>query len=1094
MARATRSLCVALGCIVLTILAGCSSHQEASPPPDERPNERIETTSEAVSSDGGTSDAGDSGAPGSLSFANLELQVLPNACAANLAQDYFQIKNNGTTAVALSDLTIKYWIDDTSGFAVTPSVYTGGCETGSTGCFHQATGVHAAATHFSPACGPDPAHQADWEIAITNTDSTLLPGGTTWTNIQTAVNLSTYANFAPGTANWYSPCGSGGAYADNSHFALYYKGSLVFSSGVDAPSCRAPQGSQVLSGYTPPTAGAPLVGPVAPATVLNLALGLPVQNAQAFQSLAQGVSDPKSPLYGQYPTASQFASTYEPTQASYNAVVAFATSNGLTVTTTYPNRAGLDLTGTAAQIEQAFFANLNVYQRPDGTQFFAPDRVPSFNLAVPLLGIGGFDNFAVVQTETNGSGPGGSLSPQDLRRAYTRCATSLTGSGQSVGILAYGGFNPATISSFETTAGVNVPVTPVSVKSYSLAVNPATEFEVELDIEEAMTFTPGLAGVFVFEADPNSATRQDDISLQIQQPAYQTIKQFSSSFSEGVDSMLAQALQTLANDQQSYFVASGDDGAYPSFGPTDSAGGPAIQWTFVGGTVLTMDDGASYQGETAWPGSGGGNESFQTPSFQAALLNATTGGPALSGASLTFENFPDVAMAAVGLEFGSETSAATPLWASFLALANEARANQSMNAVGWANPALYNIANSAAYASAFNDITSGVSLPNALGATNAAVRGYDLVTGLGSPQCSLIYQLASATPTVPVCSGGLSICNGACLDFTSDANNCGACGHGCGGGTCSSGVCQSLLLGIGFESGGLAVGGGEAYWTGSNTFDASLTGVPAVFAAPTAGGPTITIQYPYTGGIALTSDGMFVYYWTAGSLWKASPTTAPVALTAASEPIETGLAVDNQNLYWVDANGNLSQVQLSTGTVSPIQGGVTSGIASDGTNLYYFTDNSLIMFNDNGSDVPAFHQTLAEDVGQGDQPSWLGFNGGGMIAAANNVACWIAVTKIECASFLTPSTSPEIVYTCPNCSVYGLATDGSNVFFGLFTNSPGVLMGYGIYEYPISGGSGAPTGIAPGVDLPAWIAVDSQNLYWTTEDEEDQVFKLVRPL
>jgi hypothetical protein len=37
-------------------------------------------------------------------------------------------------------------------------------------------------------------------------------------------------------------------------------------------------------------------------------------------------------------------------------------------------------------------------------------------------------------------------------------------------------------------------------------------------------------------------------------------------------------------------------------------------------------------------------------------------------------------------------------------------------------------------------------------------------------------------------------CSGTCVDTTGDAANCGACGHDCGGGTCSEGKCQAVPL------------------------------------------------------------------------------------------------------------------------------------------------------------------------------------------------------------------------------------------------------------------------------------------------------------
>jgi hypothetical protein len=82
-----------------------------------------------------------------------------------------------------------------------------------------------------------------------------------------------------------------------------------------------------------------------------------------------------------------------------------------------------------------------------------------------------------------------------------------------------------------------------------------------------------------------------------------------------------------------------------------------------------------------------------------------------------------------------------------MALVNQAAAAQSQPSVGFANPALYAIAASSNYATAFHDISSGCN-PNGA-KTYCAGTGYDLVTGLGSPQCGLINVLAHMPPAPP---------------------------------------------------------------------------------------------------------------------------------------------------------------------------------------------------------------------------------------------------------------------------------------------------------------------------------------------------------
>ena len=60
------------------------------------------------------------------------------------------------------------------------------------------------------------------------------------------------------------------------------------------------------------------------------------------------------------------------------------------------------------------------------------------------------------------------------------------------------------------------------------------------------------------------------------------------------------------------------------------------------------------------------------------------------------------------------------------------------------------------------------------------------VTGSANGTCAL----RTSNPA------GTQICNNACVNVSgTDASNCGSCGHGCLGGTCSAGSCQPVELG-----------------------------------------------------------------------------------------------------------------------------------------------------------------------------------------------------------------------------------------------------------------------------------------------------------
>ena len=241
---------------------------------------------------------------------------------------------------------------------------------------------------------------------------------------------------------------------------------------------------------------------------MNLAVGLPLINRTQLAAFVSAVSDPQSPSYRQFVTADQFNATYGPLQSNLNALTSFVQSKGLTVTHTAADRSLITVAGPASAVEQAFYVNLNYALRSDGTQFVAPDREPSLDLATVVNHVSGLQTFlaaqvpvtiASVQGSGTGSGINGSYLPAELRRAYTSC-TSLDGTGQSIGLYeAFGGWNPDDITKFENAAGITNPQGPIPILGDGITTSNinfssggaiASAAETTLDIDMALTFAP----------------------------------------------------------------------------------------------------------------------------------------------------------------------------------------------------------------------------------------------------------------------------------------------------------------------------------------------------------------------------------------------------------------------------------------------------------------------------------------------------------------------------------------------------------------------------------------------------------------------------
>ena len=732
-----------------------------------------------------------------LSSAALQLTVSKNSCASDGAQNYFNVSNAGTVAAQLSNLTIKYWVYDTSGSPVIPHVWYGGCVTTSNGtCTHQVTGVSAIATPF-PVCGPDAAHQANWEITVSTTDSALIPPGSTWSGTQTAINLANYAAFSPGSASWFSGCGSGQPFRADPNFAVYSQGSLVATNGITAPACRAPHGAQPLTGYLNKLGivNAPIIGLVPPATNMGMTIALPLKPVNAdglsLDAFIKQASDPTSPQYRHYLTPDTFATSFGPDPADYQKLLSWASSVGLTVVKTYSNNSLLYVRGTAGAIDNALFANLVQRTRPDGTVFHSLDREPSLTLPVPVLRISGLDNLVVPRAFTipcpattsgspnqNGSGDNGLFRGNDYRNLYASC-TSLDGGGgfpQAIGLFEMDNFVQLDVSEYLRLSNIvdkTINQVSVNVGGDNHQYDNGPE-EVLVDIDVAAAMAPG-AEITVFGGlGPESVDFQNGI-FGLMATAVPLPSVLSSSWTFEVDEETAQLVGQFAAQGQSLFQSSGDDGSYMNTGdPEDNRDLPYT--TLVGATVVsTSGVGGPYLSEAGWAGSSGGQflgtegvfgigevDNVPIPDYQKGVVSASG-----SGVDPDLRNAPDVSMlganaeiyrgckpqVVAGIETGEidcpgfgecGTSVATPLWAAFTALVNQKTEASGIGSLGFVNPVLYGIEkNATVYSTSFNDVTAG-SNPAPAGP------GYDLVTGIGSPKCALIDQLASKTPTLPL--------------------------------------------------------------------------------------------------------------------------------------------------------------------------------------------------------------------------------------------------------------------------------------------------------------------------------------------------------
>jgi kumamolisin len=492
----------------------------------------------------------------------------------------------------------------------------------------------------------------------------------------------------------------------------------------------------------------------------RLTVVLPLRDQAGLQEFLKNLYDPASPSYRKFLTVEEFTERFGPTQQDYDSVVHWAQSNGFTIAATSRNRVNVDITGSVATIENALHVKMGLYQHPTENRiFFAPDREPTVDLPIQLWHIAGLDNYSlprpalgrktssVTSLAITGSCPEQSFCGSDMRAAYY-AGSALDGTGQSLGLLEFAGTNITDLQTYYTNTGqtLSVPITLLSTDGTSTdCTYPfCDDTEQTLDMTQALGMAPGLASLVMYVGSSDSAI------LNAMATASPLNAQLSSSWAwtpadPGTDDPY---FLEFAAQGQNFFEASGDTGAWNS----NSFVYPAedVYVTSVGGTSLqTTGPGGAWSSETTWVDGGGGisPDKFAIPFWQTGAASGC------SACSINYRNGPDVSansdftfyvcanQSGCTANLYGGTSFAAPMWAGYLALANQQAALNSQPPLGFINPALYNIGLGPSYDTDFHDITTG---SNGYSATT----GYDLATGWGSPNgINLITDLLTGIST-----------------------------------------------------------------------------------------------------------------------------------------------------------------------------------------------------------------------------------------------------------------------------------------------------------------------------------------------------------
>jgi subtilase family serine protease len=516
---------------------------------------------------------------------------------------------------------------------------------------------------------------------------------------------------------------------------------LPFACALVSLSARAASFSPQAIDLRPITVAqtAARVGAPPADQVMHLVVSLPLRNSNQLDVLLNAIYDPASPQYRRFLSVAEFTERFGPSEADYDKAVAFFEQRGFVVGPRAANRYLMALDGKVSDVERVFHVTMGLYKHPtEDRSFLSPDRAPTLDLDTPLQEVIGLDNFelphnkmakATIPSPAGGSGPNGQFIGSDIRTAYYPSGT-LTGVGQSVGLMELEGVNLSDVALFFANNygapnSVDIDLIPTDSEPVT-CTGRCNDGEQALDIEYTISMAPGLSSVRVYVGssaeDVLNAMASDNIS-----------KVLSTSWGWREHKTDTGLFAEFAAQGQTNLTASGDDSTLLASGPWPEEARDIVA---VGGTDLhTATPGGPWSNETGWVDSAGGpsvNPNILIESYQLPYITAANGG------STTLRNVPDVAASAnTDMEICANgscsgnwggTSFASPIWAGFIALANEAASSEGKPVVGFINPRIYALGHAAGYSSWFHDITVGES-----GIYNCEP-SYDLVTGLGSPQ------------------------------------------------------------------------------------------------------------------------------------------------------------------------------------------------------------------------------------------------------------------------------------------------------------------------------------------------------------------------
>ncbi len=528
------------------------------------------------------------------------------------------------------------------------------------------------------------------------------------------------------------------------------------------------------------------------------------QHATQLAAFVASISDPHSSNYRHFLSRGAYAAQFGPSASTVSAMKSYFSRYGLHTQSGGDGSLVWRVSGLTTHVASAFAAQVVGVRDSSGavlSELRGNGTLPS-SLAQHVSGIVGlsssrlFHSLAVTHAsahDTAGTNEQtcsdaaatatsqGAYLPSQQASLYgldTQWAKGIDGVGATIGIYELSGYSSSDVSTYLSCYNVPNHLQPSVMVDGGPALGDTTvntESEADLDIEEAAVLAPG-AHIVVYEA-PNSASGSLDGFARM--ASDDTASVITTSWGEceaqlGSSGMSAEntVFQQMAAQGQTVAAAAGDDGSTDC---TTASGSPVNQLAVddpasqpmvigVGGLAVTsisplsqavwnsrfpspgVNDGGS--AGTQGGGAGGISSYWTRPSWQSGVGIASTqvsrlvpdlsvmADPAYGFLEYTPAGHRTNVWTAVG-----GTSIGSPIVAALLAVASQACGGGRL---GLVTPTLYAMA---AANTGFNDVTvGGNNIFRSAGSYHAGV-GYDMASGLGSPDAgSFISSLCARVP------------------------------------------------------------------------------------------------------------------------------------------------------------------------------------------------------------------------------------------------------------------------------------------------------------------------------------------------------------